>query len=101
MQVGEHTLVIKTYATGREANEIEQVLLSGAKVNMIGGAMAVESFSPSIQQDANRKAVELLVVSLDGDANSVLERVLDLPNALYLEVIEALNEALGKKKASA
>lgn len=95
-----HTIVYKAYCTGREFNEIEQVYLTGAKVNMIGKEVHVDSFSPTIQQDADKKAIETLVVSLDGQAASVVDRVLDLPHDEYLEVVDALGVVSGKKKVT-
>lgn len=101
IKVGEHTVVIKTYCTGREANEIEQVYLAGTKVSMVGTTPTVDGFSPTVEQDANKKAIEVLVVSLDGTNDDLVNRILDLPNTEYVQIVAALGEISGKKKASA
>lgn len=100
IKVGSHEVEIKTYLTGREFNEIEKVLLSSAKVSTIGKEVHVDSFSPTAQQDANAKAIELLVVSLDSSTDDIANRVLELPHHEYLEVIAALDDVQGKKKAT-
>ena len=101
VKTAEHTVIVKTYCTGREFNEIEQVYLTGAKVNMVGNEVHVDGFSPTIEQDANKKAIEILVVSLDGNSEDIVNRVLDLPHNEYLEIVNALSIVSGKKKVSA
>lgn len=101
LKVGEHIVVIKTYCTGREYNAIELVYLTGANVSREGAEVVVKGFNPTVEQEASQKAIEMLVVSLDGDANDILNRILDLPHPQYLEVVQALGEVSGKKKASA
>jgi hypothetical protein len=95
---GGHTLMIKTYATGREYNEIQNQVLKNAKVSLIGGQPVAEGITGSSQLDANKKAIELLVVSVDGKTDGALDLVLDLPASDYQEVVDTLNELLGKKK---
>ena len=86
------------YATGRDSNAIQEVYLKDAKMNIVGKDVRIEGFSANADTEANKKMLELLVVSLDGDANSVSERVLDLPVADYNEIIASLNDISGKKK---
>lgn len=98
IKIGEHTLVVKTYCTGREFNEIEAVYMGGAKVKNVGADVQIESFKPTIQQDADNKMIEVLTVSLDGDPADILNRILDLPKNDYLGIVAALSEIAGKKK---
>lgn len=94
---GGHTIVHKTYATGREYNEIQSIYLKDAKVNVIGGVTKIEGFSANTDYDSNKKAIELLVVSVDGETNGYVEKVLDLPIKEFNEVVDLLNELMGKK----
>lgn len=101
IEVGAHKLTIKTYLTGREHNELERVYLAGTKAKMVNNEVVLDSFSPTIEEDSQMKAIELLVVDLDGDASDILNRVLDLPKNEYLRIVAELGEVTGKKKASA
>lgn len=103
-KIGEkHTIVVQEYATGREFNEIQNEYLKGANVNVIGGVPRIDGFNPAADSEANKKAVELLVVSLDGqqevEGKTLVDRVLDLPYEQYNEVIEILNGLTGKKNS--
>lgn len=102
---GGHTVVYKSYATGREYNEIEQVYLSSAKVSLVGAEPKIEGFSPTVEQDATKKMVEVLVVSVSGEnvdpSLTPVEQILDLPYNEYVEIVDALKEVSGKKKATA
>lgn len=97
---GGHVLVYKTYVTGRESNEIQKIILQDMKLE-IGEA----KLSPFIGQvsaahftELNNKTIEILVVSLDGKTEALLDKILDLPNQEYSEVIAKLNEVTGEKK---
>ncbi len=95
---GNHKVVIKTYATGREFNEIQNCYLKDAKLNVIGGVTKIEGFSPTSEFEATKKTLELLVVSLDGIAENLVDRILDLRVDDYNEIVEALKEVSGQKK---
>lgn len=95
---GGHTAVIKTYATGREFNEIQGVYLKSAQVNIINGQPAISGLSAETEMEASKKMIEMLVVMLDDSDENLVDRVLDLPLTDYNEVIEALSEISGKKK---
>lgn len=96
---GGHKLKLKTYITGREFQEIQSVYLKDAKLNMIGKEMQFQGFNPSSEFEATKKLIELTVISLDDMSEGVTDRVLDLPYKDYQEVVAALEEMSGKKKA--
>jgi hypothetical protein len=95
---GGHKIVYKTYLTGREFNEIQNVYLKDTKVEMAGKEMKVEGFSPSITFKANEKMLELLVESVDGVVTNVVDTILDLPNVETQEIIEIVGSISDKKK---
>lgn len=101
INVGRHTVVLYSYCNGDEHDEIEKISLKGAKFSMVGvGIDDVKmDFDASSTHATNRKAVELLVVSLDGDSSNVVSRVYQLPFTETQQIIAALDEVLGKKKA--
>lgn len=105
---GGYEVAFKSYITGREYNDVEQVYLSGAKVSLVGNDAKIDGFSPTIEQDATKKLIEVMVTSVKGngvdtgetvDPQTLLNAVLDLPYEDYVEIVSALNEVSGKKKA--
>ena len=87
-----------TYLRGRDANAIQAVYTKGAEVNMVGGEVKVEGFNINSDEEATKKTLELLVVSVNGSDKNVVEDILDLPNDEYKEIVTTLNELSGKKK---
>lgn len=83
---GGHTAVLKTYLTGREANELKSVLYGALKMSM-GDAQSGNAHMGAISGDflleQERKAVSLVLASFDGSAENPLERLLDLPQTEY------------------
>ena len=94
-----HKIVMKEYITGREANEIQASYLKDANVKIVNGAPQVDNFDVTADEKAKRIMMDLMIVSVDGVTENVADAILDLRNEDYEEVIEALNEKTGKKKA--
>lgn len=87
-----------TYLTGREANEVQMVYLKDAKVNVIGQEVKVDGFSPALEFEANKKLLSFMIVSLNGDNQNVVDRLLDLPNDEYEEIVKVIDGISNKKK---
>lgn len=98
IKVGEHTIKVKTYCTGGEFNQIQSVYLRSAKINVIGSTPQVAGFTAEVELEATKKAVELLVVSIDGSTDDVIQKVEDLPYQEYAEIVDEINTLIGKKK---
>lgn len=91
---GGRKIVLRTYLTGREANEIKAVMLSAVKMGMTDaqeGKVAMDSIPGSFMVEQEKKALSYLLVSLDGDANAPVEKLLDLPSTEYDAVIKEVN----------
>jgi len=93
------TLVIKEYSTGRESNEMQNIYLSSAKISVVGNTPKIDGFDPKAEEQVIKKMIELLVVSVDGVTENVVDAVLDMRTSDYDAVVEKLNEVTGKKKA--
>lgn len=94
---GGKVLEIKTYLTGREMNELKKDMFEAVKVDMTKaaeGANAVKDVPATFMLDRERKLIELAVVSFDGSAENLGERLLDLPNKEYQEVLAHINETI-------
>jgi hypothetical protein len=86
--------VIKDYLTAREANQLKQVLYADIKMSMtdIGsGKTGVSDVPATVLLDQERKALEMLIVSLDGSAENIAERLLDLPSTEYDAILVEVN----------
>lgn len=82
-----HTLVLNEYITGAENWQIREIYRATAEAKS------------DKDLDAEKKALELIVVSLDGDTSNVPQRVLDIPLTNYREVVDEITPIVeGKKK---
>lgn len=85
-----HTVVIKTYLTGREYREIENVFLRQAKVDVAGQTSG--NFDGSVVKLAEDKLIEQAVVSVDGSSEDILNKVLDFKSGDTTFVVRELND---------
>lgn len=86
---GGHTLVLNEYITGAENWAIRQIYINGQRKDE--GATALQ---------AERKAYEIVIVSVDGKNENIADAVLALPLAEYSEVVAEITPITeGKKKS--
>src|SRR5258708_39274410 len=88
---GGHTVVLRTYLTGREANDLKSVMFSALKMNMEdaqSGKVNVSDVPGTFLVEQERKALGFLVVSLDGDNTAPVDKLLDLPSPEYEAVVK-------------
>jgi hypothetical protein len=90
-----HKVVIKTYITGREERAIRNVYLENIDVT---GQGTIKDIKADLVGKAENKAIEVLVVSVDGKTENLVDVVLDLRKEDYDFVIENINEIIGDKK---
>lgn len=90
---GKHKVVIKSYLTGREANEAKAVLLQGVTSIVEPGERPKLPLTNSLPYE--RKILELLVVSFDGSPDNALERLEDLPSAEYDALVADIKKESG------
>lgn len=92
---GGHAVVLRSYLTGREANQLKELLFADLKLNAEdaeSGKLAIDAIPASFLVKQEEKAIELLVVSVDGTGENVLQLLLDLPSADYETVVAEINE---------
>jgi hypothetical protein len=65
---------------------------------MVGNAPQVSGFTAEVELEATKKALEMLVVSVDGSSENVVSVIEEFPNDEYQKVVEKVNALLGKKK---
>jgi len=92
---GGHTVVLRSYLTGREANELRQVLYADLKLNMEdvqSGKIAIDEIPASFIVNQEQRAIEILVVSVDGVTENAAQTLLDFPEDEYNAVVAVVNE---------
>jgi hypothetical protein len=84
---GNHKVVLYTYLSGRESNEVEAIMKRALTIDPSKTEISPDgNAKPSIKEltgdflvKQEEKVISLLLVSLDGDTNAPMERLLDLP----------------------
>jgi hypothetical protein len=91
---GGHVVLLNAYLTGREANELKAVLFADLKMSvedMQSGKVSAADIPASFIVKQEEKAIEMLVVSMDGISDNAAQKVLDLPSAEYDAVVKEIN----------
>jgi hypothetical protein len=92
-----NTVVLNTYLTGREMTELKSAQFSSVKIQMSDPASKkfdAPNFDGSIVVIKEIDEMKKFVVSLNGDTDSPVEKLLDLPSSEY----EAVQKEVEKLK---
>ena len=88
-------VTLRAYLTGREATELKSVMYSALKMNMLdaqSGKVNVSDVPGTFLVEQEHKALGFIVVAIDGDMSSPVEKLLDLPAAEYDAVVAEVNK---------
>lgn len=85
---------LKTYLTAGESKELSLVFLKGMKLDYDSETKKpiVKDISGSLMNEAENKAIELLVVSFDGSKENILDRLLELRTDEFDFIMKEINE---------
>lgn len=97
---GGHKVVLKEWITGREDRELVSILLRDIEMTQRGKEQEFAGFKVGIAEEAENKAIELVVISVDGKTENIVDAVLDLPSADYDKIKAAINEITKPSKKS-
>ncbi len=86
---------LKTYLTAGERNELRRIYLENMKVEAKEGVPAIKEIPGTLVEQAEKKLIELAVVSYDGSSENIFGRLLDSMPEEYDFVIEEANK-IGK-----
>jgi len=116
LSVGGHEIELRDYLTGGQSLALREMQLNAAKmevtVSELEAAAGDQSASEEIMRGktvtldnsidikVQKKALEFLVISFDGSTDKPHEKVLDLPVAECMEVLEVIDDLRGKKKSN-
>jgi hypothetical protein len=90
---GGHTVILNDYITGEENRQIRSIYIKALRKPEAQDEAATEF-------EADNKAIELSVASVDGSTDNVVQRVLDLPLADFKEVVAEVQAIVEAKKNS-
>lgn len=96
--VSGRTFKVKTYATAREANAIQQAYFKGTKLEVVGEQPKISEFNPGVQFEVYQEMVRQMVLEMDGTADNIVDRCLDLPSDEFDELVTELDQLVSKKK---
>ena len=99
---GGHEVEVHTYITGREDEQIEDIFSEQMELKMKGVKGAVEQeisgIQGSVMKKMDHKAIELIVVSVDGKTENILNTLLDFDSKDYKEIKDYVKELRSGKK---
>ena len=85
-------IIINTYMTAREANALRQEIWGKLSLSVEDGKVA-DKLPGSVLYEQERKALEAMVVSVNGDTDQILDKLDDLPQDDYQAVLAEVNAA--------
>jgi hypothetical protein len=91
---GGHVVKLRTYLTGREATQLKELMYGAVKMSVedaTNGKPSINDVPGTFLVEQERKALAFLVVSIDGDTNAPVEKLLDLPSGEYDAVAKEIN----------
>ena len=83
---GGNKLVLKTYLTGREVNNVLKQIFGSQEVSSQGGVPQTK-LSMVVGIERNIKLIETAVASLDGSSENLADRLQDLPSKDYAAIL--------------
>jgi len=99
IKIGTNEFIVKSYATAREANAIQQAYFKGTKMEVVGEQPKISEFNPGVQFEVSQEMIAQMVISVNGTGEATIDRCLDLPNTEFNELIAALDAIVSKKKS--
>lgn len=94
---GKTTVVLYTYATGREVRAIDSKYVSAMKLDLQNGEPTMKNIDMSVAYEAENEMIKALVVSVNDSKENILDTVLDLHQTEYEEIIAELSNITKKK----
>jgi hypothetical protein len=84
-------LVVKTYLTGREMRQVENLRIEGTQFDPVT-QQAKGSVSGELADKAQDKLLEITVVSVGGSTENVVEKIVDLKKPDYDFVVAQVRD---------
>lgn len=92
-------VVVKEWISGRESEEIDKPVQEAIDIKPgERGEMIFGKVDPTKVVESTHKAIELIVISVDGKTDDILNTVRDLPVKDYNQILTYVNSLSGVKK---
>jgi hypothetical protein len=91
------TLLVKSYLTGREMNDLKKDMYGAVKIDMAAasaGRSAINDLPATFMIDREAKLLEISVLSFDNSEKDVAARMQDLPNAEYQDALRQVSDVI-------
>lgn len=92
---------VKEWITGRESEYINEPIIEATVMKMIvvdgQPAPSLDKFNNKAIKESSHRAIESVVVSVNGSKDSVLDSVLDLKKGIYEALLEVIDDIVKKK----
>lgn len=89
---GEHTAVLRPFITRKHRRQINNALFAGKEFKVQQGKEPEASVSMDETQNAEDKTIEIMLISLDGSEENMLDRYLELPDNEAAEIKAKIDE---------
>jgi hypothetical protein len=92
---GGHKVVVRTYLTGKESKELKAIMYADLKISptdATNGKPSLADIPVSFVLAQEDKAIEFLVVSLDGITENIADKLGDLPEPDYNTVLAEIQK---------
>jgi len=96
--IGKHKVQLKSWITGRDRRELRSVYLEEAEFGVSEREPQIKGLTGKIVEKAEDKAIEVVVVSVDGSRENVVKRVLDMRDEDYEFVMRRIHQITKEKK---
>jgi len=84
-------IVMKTFLNARERNELRNVFLKEMKIES-NTAQVKDEIPASVMDEAEKKLIEVAVISYDGSSENIVDRLLDSAPEEYDFVVAEANK---------
>ena len=83
-------VALRTYLTGKESNELKAIMYADLKIDATdaaSGKVALADIPAGFMIAQEKKLMDFLVVSVNGDTSAPIDKLEDLPEAEYNAVL--------------
>lgn len=98
--IEKHKVELKCWLTGGDRRALRSVYTENAQIEMKGDKPEIKNLSGSLVDKAEDKAIEIMVVSIDGNKENIIKRILEMRDDDCDFVIKAINEITVEKKTA-
>lgn len=92
---------VNEWITGRESEYINEPIIEATSMKMIvvdgQPTPSLDNFKNTAITESVHRSIESVVVSVDGNKDDILNRVLDLKKDVYDEIVKVVDDIVKKK----